>query len=172
MLWNFNAFLDFENISAAQFKSIFPKPTVNFLSVLISQNILAAVFPNKHLVVVCLVQGLQTFLSGDHIRYYTTVRGQDILRNVIVSGYIAFHQINKFFVNIVCFSLVTKCFRGSDETTSRAGFGSWRVVRRPWFRALKCSVKSLKNMRGWQTRVYQQPVDIPAFFIHKQPNFI
>jgi len=79
------------NISAAQFQGIFPKPTVNFLSVLMSQNILSAVFPKKHLVAVCLVQGLQTFLSGDHISYNTTVRGQDILRNVIVSGYIAFH---------------------------------------------------------------------------------
>ena len=112
MLQNFNAFLDFENISAAQFQSIFPKPTVHFLSVLVSQNILAAVFPNNHLVAVCLVQVFQTFLSGDHIRYYTTVRGQHILRNVIVSGYIAFHQINKFFVNIVCFSLVKNVFAG------------------------------------------------------------
>jgi len=30
--------------------------------------------------------------------YYTAVRGQDILRNVIVSGYATFYQINKFFV--------------------------------------------------------------------------
>jgi len=67
---------------------------------------------------------------------------------------------------------VKKCFRGSDETTSRAGFGSWAVVWRPWFSALKCSVKSFENMRGWQVRLIQQPVDIPAFFIHKQPNFI
>ena len=138
---------------------------------MISQNILAAVFPNKYLAVVCLLQGLQTFLSGDDIRYYTIVRGQDILRNVIVSGYIAFHQI-KFFVNIVYFSLVTKFFHGSDETTSRAGFGSWAVIWRPWFSALKCNLKSLKNMRGWQARLYQQLVDIPAFFIHIQPDFI
>jgi len=50
-----NAFLDLENISAAQFQGIFPKPTVNFLSVLMSQNIVSAVFPKKHLVVVGLV---------------------------------------------------------------------------------------------------------------------
>jgi len=42
--------------------------------------------------------------------YYTTVREQDILRNVIVSGYIAFNQINKFFVNIVNIFICDKIF--------------------------------------------------------------
>jgi len=46
-------------------------------------------------------RGLQTFLSKGHISYYTTVRGPEILRNVIVSGYLTFRQINKFFVNTV-----------------------------------------------------------------------
>jgi len=111
MLQNFlNAFLDLENISTTQFQGIFPKPTVNFLSVLISQSILSAVFPRKHLVVVCLVQGSPNFLSGGHTRYYATVRGQDILRNVTVLGYIAFHQINKFFVNIVHLFISDKIF--------------------------------------------------------------
>jgi len=64
MLQNFNAFFDLENSSAAQFQGIFPKPTVNFLSVLISQNILSAVVPNKDLVVVCLVQGSPNFYVG------------------------------------------------------------------------------------------------------------
>ena len=45
-------------------------------------------------------RGLQTFLSEDHTSYYTTVRGPDTLLNVIVSGYVAFYQINKSFVNI------------------------------------------------------------------------
>jgi len=67
---------------------------------------------------------------------------------------------------------VTKRFLGSDETASRAEFGSWAVVWRPWFSALKCSIKSLKNMRGWQARLYQRAVDIPAIFIHKKNNFI
>jgi len=31
---------------------------------------------------------LQTSLSEGHISYYTTVRGPDILRNVIVSGHV------------------------------------------------------------------------------------
>jgi len=35
--------------------------------------------------------------------YYTTVRGPDILRNVIVSTYVNFYQINKFFGNILFF---------------------------------------------------------------------
>ena len=67
---------------------------------------------------------------------------------------------------------MSKCFLGSDETTSRAGFGSWDVVWRPWFSALKCSVKYLKNMRGWQARIYQRAVDIPAFFIHKKQSHL
>ena len=39
------------------------------------------------------------FLSRGHIMYYTTAPGTDILRNVIVSEYVTFHQINKCFVN-------------------------------------------------------------------------
>jgi len=39
-----------------------------------------------------LAQGLQTFLSESH---FTTVRGPDILRNGIVSGYVIFYEINK-----------------------------------------------------------------------------
>ena len=43
---------------------------------------------------------LQTFLSDGliFISNYTEVRGPDILRNVIVSGYITFYQNNKFFL--------------------------------------------------------------------------
>jgi len=47
-----------------------------------------------------LSQGLQTSLSQSH---YTTVRGPDILRNRIVSGYVTFYEINKFFVNALFF---------------------------------------------------------------------
>jgi len=44
------------------------------------------------------------FLSAGHIRYYTTVRVPDILRNKIVSGYVrTFYQIIKLFVNILFF---------------------------------------------------------------------
>jgi len=49
------------------------------------------------------VRALQTFLSGGHISYFTTVRGPDVLRNVIVSGYVTIYQINKFFVNKLFF---------------------------------------------------------------------
>jgi len=51
------------------------------------------------------------------------------LRNVIVSGYLTFIQINKFFVNN--FSLLTKCLCGPDEMALRAGFGPRVVVWRP-----------------------------------------
>jgi len=46
-------------------------------------------------------RGFQTFLAESHMSYYTIVRGPDILRNVIVSGYVTFYQISKFFVNIL-----------------------------------------------------------------------
>ena len=45
--------------------------------------------------------------------YYTTVRGWDILRNVIVSGYARKYQVNKYFKN--------KCFFIIDNITSQAG---------------------------------------------------
>jgi len=45
---------------------------------------------------------LQTFLSGGHISHYTIVRGPDVLRNVIVSGYVTFSQI-KYFANRLFF---------------------------------------------------------------------
>jgi len=41
----------------------------------------------------CLAQGLKTFFSEGR---YTTVRGPDILRSRIVSGYVTFYEINKF----------------------------------------------------------------------------
>jgi len=47
----------------------------------------------------------KVFLSEGHISYYTLVPGPDILRNVIVVGYVTFFQINKF-------SLLTKCLCG------------------------------------------------------------
>jgi len=52
-----------------------------------------------------------------------------VLRNVIVPKYVkssgllgklrAFYQINKFLVNILYFSSLTKWFRGPDEMASR-----------------------------------------------------
>jgi len=57
-------------------------------------------------------RGLQTFLSEDHIRYYMIVRGSDFLRNVIVSGKVAFHQINKFFVNVLFYHHCQNGFAG------------------------------------------------------------
>jgi len=43
--------------------------------------------------------GVSNFFIRGHISYYTTVRGSDILRNVILSGYVTFYQIKKLFVN-------------------------------------------------------------------------
>jgi len=50
-----------------------------------------------------LSRDLQTFLSEGHISYYTQLRGLDILRDVIVSGYLTFYQINTFLVKILFF---------------------------------------------------------------------
>ena len=44
---------------------------------------------------------LQTFLSEGHICHYMIIQGPDFLRNVIVAGNVAFHQINKLFVNVL-----------------------------------------------------------------------
>jgi len=43
------------------------------------------------------------FCQEGHISNYTTVRGPDNLRNVSVSVYVTFYQINMFFVNILIF---------------------------------------------------------------------
>ena len=48
-------------------------------------------------------------LGEDHISYCKTVRGSDILRNVISSGHFPFYQINRFFVNKLFFSSLPKC---------------------------------------------------------------
>jgi len=44
---------------------------------------------------------LQTFCSEARISHCTTVRGPDVLCNVIFSWYVTFYQINKSFVNTV-----------------------------------------------------------------------
>ena len=74
-----------------------------------------------------LRQWSENFLSECCIICYTTVRGPDILRNVVVSGNVAFYQINKFSVDI--------CFFVIDKIASRGGFGPRAVVWRPWSKA-------------------------------------
>jgi len=64
---------------------------------------------------------LQTFLSKGH----TAVRGTHILRNVIVSGYVTFYQINKFFLKVFFFII--------DKMASRDGFVPLAVVWSPLF---------------------------------------
>jgi len=49
------------------------------------------------------------------------VRGPDFLRNVIVSGKVAFHQINKFLVNDYYFFII-------DKMALRAAFGDPALV--------------------------------------------
>jgi len=56
--------------------------------------------------------GSPNFLSEGHISYCTTVRGPDILRNVIVPEDVTFHQINKFFVDTLLFHSCQNGFAG------------------------------------------------------------
>ena len=71
-------------------------------------------------------RGLQVFLSEGHISCYTTVRGPDILCNVIVSGYVAFCQINMFSENILG-SIIGKMSLHLDENgfTGQIELLSW-----------------------------------------------
>jgi len=49
---------------------------------------------------ICRTGSPNLFVRGQHkLLGYTKVRGPDILRNGIVSGYVTFYQIKKFFVN-------------------------------------------------------------------------
>jgi len=48
--------------------------------------------------------------------YYTALRGPDILRNGIVSGYVTFYKINEFFLYIyIYYSFII------DKIASHAG---------------------------------------------------
>ena len=49
-------------------------------------------------------------LEEDLMSCCTTVRGSDIMRNVIFPGYVTFYQINAFFVNIYFFIIGKMCF--------------------------------------------------------------
>jgi len=59
------------------------------------------------------------------------VRGLDILRFVIVSGYVTTSTKKQAFCKYIIFSLLTKCLRGSDEIVLRDRFGPQPVVWRP-----------------------------------------
>jgi len=54
--------------------------------------------------------GLFKFCGRDHISYCTTVRGPDILCNVILYGYVAFYQINTFLQIYYFFIIGKMCF--------------------------------------------------------------
>jgi len=71
--------------------------------------------------------GLSKIFGEDHISYCKTVRGPNILRNVIFSGYVTFHQINTFFVNILFFHYWQNVLR-PGEMASQVGFGPRAIV--------------------------------------------
>jgi len=69
--------------------------------------------------------GLQMFLSEGHLSCYRTIRGPDILGNVIVLGYVTFYRSNKSFVCIWFFHFINKPSLRPDEMASRIRFGLW-----------------------------------------------
>jgi len=66
---------------------------------------------------ISIAQGSPNFLVEGHITYYTTARGPDTLRTVIVSGYDTFYQIKKFFVNILFFFIIDKMASRAEVRT-------------------------------------------------------
>jgi len=99
-----------------------------------------------------LVQPLQMFLPEGHISYYTTLRGPDLLRNVIVTEYVIFNHISKCFVNIFfCHYWQNLC--GRMKMASRAGWNGltgwiWSAGRRletPGLVLLEDSIHSLST---------------------------
>jgi len=60
-------------------------------------------FSGSYISVVSSDQGFPNFFSEGHISSYARCRGRGILRNVIVSEYLTFCQINKLFVNTLFF---------------------------------------------------------------------
>ena len=87
-------------------------------------------FQTIEIVLVLYTRALQTSLSEGHISYYTTVREPGIFRNVVVSGYVTFYQINKNFVNAVI-SFNDKMSLWPGGRASRAVSGPQAVVWRP-----------------------------------------
>jgi len=62
-------------------------------------------------------------LSESHISSSARVRGPDILHNAIVSEYVTFYQINKFFLDMLFFI--------TNKMGPRAGLSPRGVVWRP-----------------------------------------
>jgi len=76
---------------------------------------IACDFPTRTSQHLMLQTRVSKLLSMGNKSCYTTVRGPDIMRNQIASGYVTFYQINKFFVNVrTVFSIFTKWLRGRD----------------------------------------------------------
>ena len=72
-------------------------------------------------------QGSPKFLGEDHISYCKTIRGPDILRSVVFSGYVTFYQINRFLENILLFHYWQNVLR-PDEMASQVWFVPRAVV--------------------------------------------
>ena len=120
------------------------------------QNITWSIKPSEsYLGSMLWTMGLQTFLSKGHISLCRTCRGPDVIRNVIVAGYVIYYKIKKFFVRTdIIFSSLTKWLGRPDEMSSRA------VVWRP--PCYKPRVSKLRpEVPTWTTvALYQQRKNI------------
>ena len=94
-----------------------------------------------HIFKVGIQQGFQTLLFEDHISCCTTLWGPDILRNMIVSGYVKFYQINKCFINSL-FVHYGQMYLRPDEIASRAGYVCGAYSGYPWY-AVKANLQKL-----------------------------
>jgi len=77
--------------------------------------------------------GLFKFFGRGHISYCTTVRGPDILCQVIFSGYVTFYQRNTFFVNTF-FHYWQNAFYGRAKWLRRSDLSCGPWCGEPWYR--------------------------------------
>ena len=95
--------------------------------------------------------GFFKFFRGDYISYCTTVRGPDIMRNVIF-GYVTFYQIATFFLNIF-FSSLAKCVLRRVKWLRRSDSARGPQCGEPWYRLWR-GVATARTIVGVQHQLW------------------
>jgi len=95
-----------------------------------------------------LEKGSPNFLVRGPHKHYSTVRRPDILGNVIVSGYVIFHWINK--------CLGKYCFLITDRMYSRSGWNGFadRSLERPALEHCRLFLNLLWQLPKLQTKLH------------------
>ena len=86
------------------------------------------------------IWGPQKCLSEGHMNYDTTIRGPNILRNVIISGYVIFYQINKCFVNLYFFVIDKMSLRPVEMASQAVVWKPLKYITRDWVKKLMDAV--------------------------------